>query len=66
MTGANQTAERAVSARDKELDAREARARLKLQKAADLEQEATRELDRVYWARRGARRGGDGAWEARE
>lgn len=52
VTGASQTAERAVSARDKELDAREARARLQLQKAADLEQEAARELDRVYWARR--------------
>jgi hypothetical protein len=66
MTGASQTAERAVSARDKELDEREARARLQLQQAADLEQEATRELDRVYWARRGVRTRGDGAWEARE
>ncbi len=66
MTGASQPAERAVSARDKELDAREARARLQLRKATDLEQEATRELDRVYWMRRGVRRCGDGAWEAKE
>ena len=42
---------KAASQVDAELDAREARARLQLRQAADLEQEATRELDRVYWAR---------------
>lgn len=43
---------KAASQVDSELDAREARARLQLRQAADLEQEATRELDRVYWARK--------------
>ena len=43
---------KAASQVDAELDAREARARLQLRQAADLEQEATRELDRVYWARK--------------
>ena len=52
MTGARPTVERSVSAVDRELDAREARARLQLRQAADLEQEATRDLDRVYWARK--------------
>ena len=51
MTGSRPTVERAVSVVDRELDAREARARFQLRQAADLEQEATRELDRVYWAR---------------
>ena len=52
MTGARPTVERSVFVVDRELDAREARARLQLRRAADLEQEATRELDRVYWARK--------------
>ena len=52
MTGSRPTVERAVSVVDRELDAREARARFQLRQAADLEQEATRELDRVYWARK--------------
>ncbi len=53
MTGARPTVERSVSIVDSELDAREARARLQLRQAADLEQEATRELDRIYWERKG-------------